>query len=136
MDIPPFDCDVTGTCAAFNARKLARTLTNRYDSALEACGINSTQFSLLFAVSSYGLVPVSSLSAELGTDRTTLSRNIKLLEGDGMIRINKGEDSRQRLASLTNYGQSRLRQAIPLWQAVQKEVNAPSIMKALRKVAV
>jgi DNA-binding MarR family transcriptional regulator len=54
-------------------------------------------------------------------ERTTLTRNLKLLEKDGLITTRAGAHHRSRVAELTASGRTRLEQAYPLWQAVQAE---------------
>ena len=55
-------------------------------------------------------------------DRTTLTRNLKPLERDGLIQIEPGQDQRERMVKLTEAGRDRLAQAFPLWQQAQVQV--------------
>lgn len=57
-------------------------------------------------------------------DRTTLTRNLKPLDKQGLLRIASGkEDRREREVTLTGSGQAILAKALPLWQEVQQEVR-------------
>lgn len=56
------------------------------------------------------------------TDRTTLTRNLKLLEKQGLIRIDAGGDRREREISITREGAETLKKAYPLWQKAQTQV--------------
>jgi DNA-binding MarR family transcriptional regulator len=56
-------------------------------------------------------------------DRTTLTRNLQVLEKRGLIAINPGEDRREREVTLTASGMEVLVQAIPLWEAAQERVR-------------
>ena len=40
----------------------------------------------------------------MGLDRSTLGRNLRVLEGDGLLRLTGGEDQRNRLVELTPAG--------------------------------
>lgn len=109
-------------CACFNLRKAARAVTHLYDEILRPTGIRATQFSLLVAAKALGPVIVTRL-AEMGViDRTTLSRNLKPLEKQGLIKVVSGEDQRTRLITLTDSGQEALAIALPLWKKAQARV--------------
>ena len=56
-------------------------------------------------------------------DRTTLKRNLELLERDGLVRIEAGEDARVREVSLTTMAGQRLAAALPLWERAQEHVT-------------
>jgi DNA-binding MarR family transcriptional regulator len=55
-------------------------------------------------------------------DRTTLSRNVSLLNKKGLIDIEPGDDLRTRRLSLTEQGHTSLAAAFPLWQNAQVEI--------------
>ena len=109
-------------CLCFNLRKATRALTQTYDAALKPAGITAPQFTLLTAVKRQGPVPLSDLAAALGMDRTTLTRNLKPLQRDGLVASADGDDRRVRLLTLTAAGRTRLGYAEPLWRAVQLKV--------------
>ena len=109
-------------CLCFNLRKAARALTQTYDAALKPAGITAPQFTLLTALEKQGPVSLSDLAAALGMDRTTLTRNLKPLQRDGLVASAEGDDRRVRLLTLTAAGRARLRDAGPLWRAVQSKV--------------
>ncbi len=56
------------------------------------------------------------------TDRTTLTRNLSLLEPQGLIRIDRGEDRREREVRLPDRGRDILAHVYPLWNEVQARV--------------
>ncbi len=69
------------------------------------------------------------------TDRTTLTRNLKLLEEQGLIRIDAGDDRREREISITREGADAVRRAHPLWQKAQAQVMhglGPKRLKAMQ----
>jgi DNA-binding MarR family transcriptional regulator len=55
-------------------------------------------------------------------NRTTLNRNLKPLERQGLIRTSPGKDQRTRILQLTQEGRSLLQQALPLWLEAQSGV--------------
>jgi len=53
------------------------------------------------------------------TERTTLTRNLTILDKMGFILIEPGQDRRERQVSITEQGKRVLMEAIPLWEAAQ-----------------
>ncbi len=110
------------SCMCFNLRKSARAITQLYDAALRPVGLRTTQFSLLVGIRLLGTITISRLAEGMVMDRTTLTRNLKPLEKQGLIRTIPGEDRREREITLTGTGQSILAKALPLWKKAQQQV--------------
>jgi len=110
------------TCACFNVRKTARVITQLYDEVLRPTGMRITQFALLMAARGLGPVTVTRLAKLGAMDRTTLTRNLRPLEKRELIRIEPGEDRRERQVTLTPRGQQALATTFPLWQEAQAKI--------------
>lgn len=106
-------------CTCVAVRRASQAITHFYDRVLEPSGLKVTQLSLLRAVGRLETANISSLSATLQLDRTTLGRNLAVLERDGLVSITPGDDSRTRIVTLTEQGCAALEQAAPLWDAAQ-----------------
>ncbi len=117
----PDASQISETCACFNLRKSTRLVTQLYDHKLRPAGIRATQFTILVAIQTNAPIAIQALSRITVMDRTTLARNLKPLERNGLIAITPGEDRRVRLARLTAQGQRVLSRALPLWKAAQAE---------------
>ena len=111
-------------CACANLRRAARAVTQMYDRSLRPSGLRATQFALLTAVRVLGPLPVTTLAKNTRMDRTTLGRNLKLLENRGMIRITQGDDQRVREVSLTDDGKEAIIKAIPYWKEAQGRMES------------
>ena len=109
-------------CACFNLRKAARAVTQRYDDHLRPTGLRITQFSLLTVLAVMGTATITELANQAVMDRTTLKRNLELLEEQGLVRIRPGEDARVREVTLTPSAHQRLAEAFPYWRAAQREM--------------
>ena len=109
-------------CACFNVRKTARVITQLYDEVLRPTGMRITQFALLMAAGGLGPVTVTRLAKLGAMDRTTLTRNLRPLEEQGLVHIEPGEDRRERQVTLTPRGQHALATAFPLWQEAQAKI--------------
>jgi DNA-binding MarR family transcriptional regulator len=118
------ECQEIGrTCACFKVRKAARAITNLYEEALRPSGLRATQFSLLMATRVMCPVTVVKLAQVMVMDRTTLTRNLEILEKRGLITIKPGEDRREKEINLTAVGMEVLAKAIPLWAEAQERVK-------------
>ncbi len=113
---------VAAVCACFNFRKASRAVTQLYDEILQPSGLLATQFTLLVAISIAGSATITRLAQELVMDRTTLTRNLKPLGRQGLIKIKPGQDQRTRVVALTDEGREALAKAIPLWEQAQAHV--------------
>jgi DNA-binding MarR family transcriptional regulator len=111
-------------CTCFNLRKAARAVTQMYDEFLRPSGIRCTQFSLLMLIRGMGPIRISDLAEKAVMDRTTLKRNLELLQQDGLVRVTAGADARVREVSLTAAAEKRLAEALPLWQRAQTHITA------------
>lgn len=107
-------------CACCNLRRATRSVTQFFDSALEPAGLRVTQFAVLVVIAAARQTTINDLADVLALDRTTLTRNLKLLSRKKLIRISHGEDRRRRVITLTSEGRMKFDQAIPLWERTQQ----------------
>ena len=115
--------DISAGCVCFHLRKSARTITQFYDHTLAPSGLRATQFTLLRVISRTGGLPFSALADVLGMERTTLTRNLRPLERDKLVRTVPGADRRVRLVSLTPKGERKLANAEPLWARAHARIT-------------
>jgi DNA-binding MarR family transcriptional regulator len=115
--------EIGRTCACFNLRRAARLVTQRFDEAFRGLGLRATQLSVLTAVNNVPDAPLSKLARVLGMDRTSLTRNLQVLERMGLISGKEGDDKRQRRIGITPEGVLVLKNAFPIWRQVQTEVE-------------
>tara|TARA_Y100001951_G_scaffold61802_1_gene49320 strand:+ start:1522 stop:1926 length:405 start_codon:yes stop_codon:yes gene_type:complete len=111
------------SCLCTQLRRASRGVTRRYDDALAAVGLGAAQFSLLRHVQRLGQPSISALAEAMGLDRSTLGRNLRVLEEQALLQLSEARDLRAREVSLTDAGERRIAQALPLWEQVQQEVN-------------
>lgn len=105
-------------CNCFAVRKAARRMTQIYDAKLAPSGVRVTQFMILMALNNVGGLSVNRLAELMVMNRTTMGKNLRPLERDGLVdvRISK-EDRRSRDILLTRKGRSLLDRAYPLWRS-------------------
>ncbi len=107
----------------FNFRKATRVITKIYDDALRPGGLTAAQFSILSALGLTGSLSIAKLAALLAMERTTLTRNLRLLEKKGLVRSRPGDDLRTRIVSLSAKGRRAHEGALPLWREAQASVT-------------
>jgi DNA-binding MarR family transcriptional regulator len=112
-----------GTCTCGELRKAARAITLLYDNAFKSTGLLSTQFNVLQAIYNIDSMRISDLANKLGMDRTTLTRNLSVLERQGFIEISQGKDHRTRNVTATQKGHNAVAKTILLWNEIQHKVK-------------
>jgi len=111
-------------CICISTRKAANALTNLYDEALEKSGIKVTQYSLLKTIDRSFEITINELSKQTKLNRTTLTRNLAILESDELIElISDPEDLRKSIVRLTKSGEKAFKKAQTSWEEVQKKTK-------------
>jgi len=110
-------------CFCLASRQTARKITRLYDRAMQESGIRVTQFTILSQVMLRGEMPIGKLAGILGMERTTLTRNLMLLEGRKWISIKPGDDPRSRIIAITAQGRGIVRRGFPYWSKAQAHVG-------------
>ena len=114
---------VAGVCACRKMRQASRKITRMYDEMLRPAGIKATQFNVLAIVALGDEATLTELAETLGMDRTTLSRNLRPLERDGLVEVSAEGYRRARSANITNKGVAVMEKALPLWRSAQKSLK-------------
>jgi DNA-binding MarR family transcriptional regulator len=109
-------------CLCTKLRRASRGVTRLYDEALADVGLNAAQFSLLRNLQRLGQPSISALAEAMGLDRSTLGRNLRVVEGRGLLQLGGGSDQRSRQVALTDAGVRVLEQGAPLWERAQQEL--------------
>jgi DNA-binding MarR family transcriptional regulator len=112
-------------CNCTALRKASRRVSQLYDSALEPCGLRTTQRAILNHIARSGEPSLGELAEALVMDRGALTHNLKPLERDGLVKINVDpQDRRNRLVALTAAGRSKLEESARLWKRAQNGFEA------------
>jgi DNA-binding MarR family transcriptional regulator len=112
-------------CTCLRLRKAARRITQIYDGYVEPFGLTITQFGLLAHLRVLDGISVGALAEKLVMDPTTLTRNLRPLEREGLVATAPDpDDRRSRSLRLTEQGREVLRAARPAWARAQHHVEA------------
>ena len=115
--------EVIENCACRKVRTAARAVTRAYDEALRPVGLRATQLAVLVAVAMDDAISITALAKFMGMDRSTLTRNLRPLEKEGLVTLGTEGWRRSRTLEITKMGRSRLREALPLWTKAQQALK-------------
>lgn len=114
---------MTNDCYCILLRQAARKVSATYDAALEPVGVNIAQFSLMRKVARKGPISLTELGRLTELDRSTIGRNVRVLERGGLVALQAGKDQREAEVILTDAGREVLGRGAPLWDAVQEKIE-------------
>ena len=113
---------LTSECICTHLRRAARGVSRHYDEALAGFGVNVAQFSLLRHLQRLDRPSITTLADAMGLERSTLGRNLRVLEAEGLVALADGDDQRNRVVLLTEAGTELLRAAYPAWEQAQAKL--------------
>jgi DNA-binding MarR family transcriptional regulator len=122
-DLPEAVRRMSQECFLLHTSMTARAIARHYEAAVKPVGLNGAQLSLLAALSVAPDASIGKLAERLAFERTTLTRNLKLLVTRGLIEPRAGGE-RAVHHHLTAEGRARLAAAVPLWERAQAEMGA------------
>jgi DNA-binding MarR family transcriptional regulator len=115
---------VRDTCLCLHLQRAARAVARRFDAALRPLELTNGQFSLLMSLNRPHSASISSVSALLAMDRTTLTANLKPLERRGLVMVSVDDaDKRSRCLTLTPAGRALLVEALPVWRRTHAAIE-------------
>ena len=112
-------------CAGWNSRLAARRISQFMDRELAASGLTVAQVGLMAQIAVAEDDTLGALARRCGMDQSTLSRNLRTLEREGLAEIVTAvKDLRRRAVWLTETGLRRLDAALPAWRRAQEALAA------------
>jgi len=124
------------TCAGCNSRLAARRITQFLDHDLSHLGLTVAQLGLMAHIAAMSDDTLGALAERTGLEQSTLSRNLRTLEKDGLIEVAIVEtDLRRRAVWLTEAGAHRLEAAIPTWRKANARLAKTLSVELARRLA-
>jgi len=108
-------------CLCGNLRMASRALTTLYDTHLGERGLTVNQLAVLWSVIAMEQASMGRIAEAVVMDKTTVTRSIAGLESMGLVSLQRGMDARQRVVSPTARGRRVFGEAMPAWEAAQRE---------------
>ena len=111
-------------CVGLGSRLVARRLTHMLEAEIAGCGLTLAQLGLMAHIAAAADDTIGAIAARTGLDQSTLSRNLRGLEAEGLVEITIVEsDLRRRAVWLTETGARRLEAAIPVWRKANEKIS-------------
>lgn len=116
------DLNSMENCVCFNLRWVSRAFSQFFVGELNQHGLLPTQTPILGLLAAKPDASMAEVSDWLAMDRTTLVRNLRPLEREGLVKASgKGRGNKVSLA-LTPKGRKTLEQFLPDWRVAQQKV--------------
>ncbi len=107
-------------CIGSRMRRLSRIIDSHYRKRLKEFGISENQLTLLFALYKMGKVEQGKVGQVLSLERSSVSRNIKLMIRAGWVE--RTTDYRPKIV-LTNKGIQLSELIMPVWEETMDELT-------------
>jgi DNA-binding MarR family transcriptional regulator len=112
------------SCGGLSSRVAARRITQFIEREIADSGLTLAQLGLMAQIAATSDDTIGALANRAGLDQSTLSRNLRGLESEGLVEIAIVEsDLRRRAVWLTETGARRLEKAIPVWRAANEKLS-------------
>ncbi|HEX9048182.1 MAG TPA: MarR family winged helix-turn-helix transcriptional regulator [Verrucomicrobiae bacterium] len=113
------DMSAMENCVCFNLRWVTRVITQFYDAEYRRHGIRPTQGTLLASLNAKDSWSMADLSDWLGMERTTLVRNLRPLQRDGLVQVAGGGRGNRVELTITAKGRKQVEKLAPAWKSAQ-----------------
>ena len=110
-------------CGCGRARVVARVVSGIYDDALREYGIRGGQLTTLALLTYWSGIPSAEVHRHLAMDRSTVSRNIKLMRERGWLEAALDAHTGERVVKVTDIGRQLVQDALPAWRAAQEQAR-------------
>ena len=108
-------------CVGNKLRRLSRIVDNQFRSSLKEFNITENQMTLLFLLHTTGTVDQGFIGKKLFLERSSVSRNVNVLQKSGYVTKNAAYRPQ---ISLTQEGATLVGQLIPLWENIMDSIVA------------
>ena len=109
-------------CLSASLRRTERLVTRHYDAYLADAGVTAVQLPMLATIAAAAEPTFRLLTEQLDVDRSTLSRNLALLERLGYVSIGAPSGPKPGPIGLTAKGREALRRAHARWKVAHAEL--------------
>lgn len=116
--------EIRENCLGVRVGRLNRLIARRCDQAMRHLGLTISQVEVLTALTIHGGgVKPAQLAEWLGTQRSTISRNLALLETKGFVApVEVSTSGRSMAVAITELGEQSLARAGKAWRKQQSEL--------------
>lgn len=109
-------------CLGVRVGRLHRLVARRFERALKPVGLSLPQLEILGILMLRGPEKPTAVADALAVERSTISRNLSLMEGKGWVSVESTPSGRTKTVALTEAGVDVLADARAAWEAAQAGV--------------
>ncbi|MEL6251328.1 MAG: MarR family winged helix-turn-helix transcriptional regulator [Bacteroidota bacterium] len=120
---PNFDRINPASCVNARLRRLHRMINTAYQQKINPFGLRGSMLSILFIIGKNPGINQKTVADLLVLDASTMSRDLKKLMEKKWVEINKGEDSRSSVLSLSDEGYELVDEIAPVWENLHTKVQ-------------
>lgn len=113
---------VLDNCPGYNLGKAYKQVTRQFEEEFRSNQLTLPQFAVLVNTGVEEPASGSEIARRLGSDLSTTSRTMDVLERRGLVKESRGEDRRVRMYELTAAGRSALDEALAKWDRIRRRV--------------
>ena len=115
--------EVADACLGMRVARLHRVIARRYEQALQTAGLSQPQMEVLASlIIAAGPVRPAALAARLMLERSTLSRNLALMQKKGWVAVAEtSATGRAMSVTITNAGAAAFTSADSAWRRAQAD---------------
>ncbi|WP_131854082.1 MarR family winged helix-turn-helix transcriptional regulator [Bosea sp. BK604] len=114
---------MSSPCICTTLRSASRRMAAFYDEVMAPVGVNIAQFSLMRTIKRAEPVTLTELGRLTELDRSTIGRNVRVIEKLGLVTLGRGKDQREAVVQITEAGQKVLDDGAPLWDGAQQTLD-------------
>lgn len=115
--------DMSRLCFGHRSRMTARAVTRAFNARLRPLNLQITQYILLGVLAQGQDLSIAALADQLDLEPSALSRNLRLLQGRGLIEIAGGRGPKGLRQTVTPAGLALLEAGVPIWNAIQADLS-------------
>jgi DNA-binding MarR family transcriptional regulator len=117
--------EVAGACLGMRVARLHRVIARRYEQALQTAGVTQPQMEVLASlIIAAGPVRPAALAARLMLERSTLSRNLALMQKKGWVAAAEtSATGRAMSVTITDAGTAAFTSADTAWRRAQADAT-------------
>jgi DNA-binding MarR family transcriptional regulator len=115
--------EVAGACLGMRVARLHRVVARLYEQALQTAGLTQPQMEVLTSlVSAAGPVRPAALAARLMLERSTISRNLALMQNRGWVSVAQSSATGRTMSvTITDAGIAAFTSADTAWRRAQAD---------------
>jgi DNA-binding MarR family transcriptional regulator len=113
--------EVAGACLGMRVARLHRVVARMYEQALQTAGLTQPQMEILTTlISAAGPVRPAALAARLMLERSTISRNLALMQNKDWVAVASASPTGRAMSvAITNAGRAAFTSAGTAWRRAQ-----------------